>query len=255
YHLLSGRHPYARDQQLASSELVSSLLAGPPEPLARLAPEAPEELVAIAEKAMDRDAAARYASALELGEELNAWLEGRVVRAHRTGAWVELRKWIGRNRGAAAAILAVVLGLGALALVETLLRRDLARAQHETLEQAEGLRREDAHNRVALASAALSSGEISHLRELLAGCPADLRGWEWRHLWRESDTSEREFELPDLEIKSALPLADGKSLLVAGSAQPPRLRILDLASGRLVKEIALEQDESINNASLSADGA
>ncbi len=254
YHLLSGRHPYARERQLASSELVSFLLAGPPEPLVRLAPHAPEELVAIAEKAMERDPAARYASALELGEELNAWLEGRVVRAHRTGAWVELRKWVRRNRGAAAAILAVVLGLGALALVETLLRRDIARAQRETAQRAEELRREDAQNRVALASAALSSGEISHLRELLDGCPADLRGWEWRHLWRESDTSERKLELSDLELKSVLLLAGGEQLLCAGTAQPPRIQVVDLASGTVTRELVLETDESINNASLSADG-
>jgi hypothetical protein len=217
YHLLSGRHPYARERELASSEIVSALLAGPPEPLARIARRAPEELVAIAEKAMARDPARRYAGALELAEDLNAWLEGRVVRAHRTGAWVELEKWIGRNRGAAAAILAVVLGLAALALVESVLRRDVARAQRETALRAEELRREDAFDRMALASAALSNGEISHMRELLAGCPEDLRGWEWRHLSRESDSSERTLELPGLELKSAFLLGD------AGPCCAPRL--------------------------------
>ncbi len=253
YHLLAGNHPYARDRQLTSAELVSLLLAGPPEALARLAPRAPEELVAIAEKAMAREPAARYAGALELAEDLNAWLEGRVVHAHRTGAWIELRKWVGRNRGAAAAILAVVLGLGALALVESVRRREIEGAQRETALHAEELRREDTHNRVALASAALASGEIGHMRELLDGCPADLRGWEWRHLWRESDTSERTLEIPGLEIKSALPLAGGK-LLCAGTDVPPRIELRDLDSGRLEREIPLAPDEYVNNVSLSADG-
>jgi WD40 repeat protein len=253
YHLLSGRHPYARDTQLASREIVALVLAGPPEALARLEPRAPEELVAIAEKAMARDPARRYASALELAGDLNAWLEGRVVRAHRTGAWVELLKWVGRNRGAAAAILTVVLGLGALALTETLLRQDISRAQRETAQRAEELRRENAHNRVALAAAALASGEISHLSELLAGCPEDLRGWEWRHLWRESDTSAGTLELPGLELKSALLLPDGR-LLCAGTAEPPRIAIVDLASGRVTRELVLEPGEFINNATLSADG-
>src|SRR5690606_16522974 len=44
---------------------------------------------------------------------LGAYLEGRVVRAHRTGAWVELRKWIRRNKLASTGIaLAIVAVLG-----------------------------------------------------------------------------------------------------------------------------------------------
>src|SRR5262249_17983590 len=110
YHLLAGRRPYSRDKRLNTSELLSRIMAGAPEGLARVARNAPDELVAIAEKAMASEPADRYATVLELAGDLDAWLEGRVVRAHRTGAWVELRKWVGRNRGAAAAILAVVLG-------------------------------------------------------------------------------------------------------------------------------------------------
>jgi len=253
YHLLAGRHPYARDHGITSTELVASLLSGPPEPLRLLAPRAPDELAAVAEKAMARDPGARYASALELAADLEAWLEGRVVVAHRTGAWIELQKWVGRNRGAAAAILAVVLGLASLSVVQSLRRRDLERAQRETALRAEELRREDTHNRVALASAALASGEISHMRELLAACPDDLRGWEWHHLWRESDTAERTLEFPGLDVKSAFLLGEGE-LLCGGSALPPRIELRDLESGRVLREIRLGDDEFLNDVSVSADG-
>ncbi len=253
YHLLAGRHPYARERRLDSAELVQAILAGPPEPLAGLARGAPEELVAIAERAMARAPEQRYPGMLALGADLQAWLEGRVVRAHRTGAWAELVKWVGRNRGAAAAILAVILGLAANAAIQTLLRRDVERARSVSVRTAEELRREDAHNRVALASAALASGEISHLRALLAGCPADLRGFEWRHLWRESDTSTRTLEFPGLDVKSAFVLPGGRELLVAG-AGAHRLVVQDLASGERVRTLELAPESAVNGASLSADG-
>ena len=254
YHLLAGRHPYAGQRKLHSTELVQAVLAGPPAPLARVAPRAPEELVAIVEKAMARELGERSPSVLALAEDLDAWLEGRVVRAHRTGAWAELVKWVGRNRGAAAAVLAVVLGLVAIVTVQTLRRRDQERARQETAQRAEELRREDAHNRVALASAALSSGEIGHMRELLEGCPADLRGFAWRHLWRESDTSARALDFPGLELRSVLLLPGERELLVAGVGKPHRIVVQDLASGARVREIQLEPEQAINTVSLSADG-
>ena len=254
YHLLAGHHPYARERKLESEELVRAVLAGPPEPLARCAPRAPEELVAIAERAMARAPERRYESMLALATDLNAWLEGRVVRAHRTGAWAELVKWIGRNRGAAAAIVAVVVGLASIAAVQTILRRAVERAQTETAERAEELRREGALDRVALASTALASGEIGHARALLAACPEDLRGFEWRHLWRESDTSARTLEFPELDVKSAFVLPGGRELLVAGAGTPHRIAVQDLARGTRVRTLELAPESAINDVSLSADG-
>jgi formylglycine-generating enzyme required for sulfatase activity len=69
----------------------------------------PMELVAICEKAMAREKSERYASMQELAEELRAYLGDRVVKAHRTGAFAELTKWVRRNRGMAAAIAAACL--------------------------------------------------------------------------------------------------------------------------------------------------
>lgn len=113
YELLAGRAPYAQPGA-SSRQLLLSLLAGPPEPLARAAPKAPPELIAIAEQALSRDASKRYADLAEVALELRAYLEGRVVRAHRTGSWAELVKWVHRNRAlalvSAAATLSTLVG-------------------------------------------------------------------------------------------------------------------------------------------------
>ncbi|MCC7137024.1 MAG: protein kinase [Planctomycetes bacterium] len=103
YELLAGHAPYGDPgADLTLHAALLRMVKEPPTPLATRAPDAPPELVAIAEKAMARDPAARFSTAQELGEELHAFLEGRVVRSHRTGVLVELRKWVARNRWLAA---------------------------------------------------------------------------------------------------------------------------------------------------------
>jgi hypothetical protein len=112
-------------------EFLERVRGGRARPLAELAPEAPAELVAIAERALERDPTQRYASAAELAAELRAFVENRVVRAHRTGAWVEFAKWVRRNRAMAAAIAVALLaafgGIFATASVEAKGRSEATR--------------------------------------------------------------------------------------------------------------------------------
>ena len=129
YRLLAGRRPYEGEthDELASV-VLARILRGPPRPLRELAPDAPAELVAIAERAMAPRPEQRYHDMRSLADDLRAYLEGRVVRAHRTGALAELAKWIARNRLAAAGIAATLVAvLGGLAL--NLWRE--ARSRHE----------------------------------------------------------------------------------------------------------------------------
>lgn len=108
YHALAGKPPFTRGHEWETPrEVLARVLVGPPEALARIAPRTPAELVAITEKAMARERADRYASASELASDLQAFLEGRVVAAYRSGPLVELRKWVGRNRIVAATSLAL----------------------------------------------------------------------------------------------------------------------------------------------------
>ncbi len=114
YELLVGKPPYrtangACDPAAERAAARDALLAGAPTPIEALVDSAPTELVAICERAMQRDPELRYASALDLAEDLQAWLDGRVVRAHATGPWAELRKWVGRNRKVAATALGALL--------------------------------------------------------------------------------------------------------------------------------------------------
>jgi serine/threonine-protein kinase len=113
YHLLTGIMPYgARTGSAPSSrEVLERVRERAPAPLTSVQTGVAPELIAICNKAMQRDSRARYGSAAMLGGDLRAFLELRVVQAYRTGAVAELRQWVRRNRALAATALAAVLAL------------------------------------------------------------------------------------------------------------------------------------------------
>ncbi len=98
YHTLSRSAPYSDDARSTDMEaLVTLVRSQPPTRLGAMDEHAPAPLVAICERAMARDPAQRYESVTEFRAELEAWLDGRVVRSFESGAWAELRRWTQRN--------------------------------------------------------------------------------------------------------------------------------------------------------------
>jgi len=143
YHALGGARPHAGAEDEA---LLAAARRGRVQPLEQLAPDLPEELAAIVARAMASEPGQRYRDAGELAADLRAFLEGRVVRAHARGAWVELRKWFGRNRRVAL--------FGALALLGTLgglsaVLWTRARAEREITRLADARRLEELELRAA----------------------------------------------------------------------------------------------------------
>lgn len=119
YHLLAREAPYAKAGSGAA--LWRRIAAGPPDALESLAPGAPAELVAVATHAMAPKPSGRYADMTALARDLRAWLEGRVVSVHDRGPWMQVKKWIARNRALAAACAAALTLLLAGAAVSTIL--------------------------------------------------------------------------------------------------------------------------------------
>jgi tetratricopeptide (TPR) repeat protein len=116
YHLLAGRAPYVAE---SSAELLAAVHSGPPEALPK---SMPSELVAIVERAMSRDATARYPTARELADDLRRFQTGQLVGAHRYSLRQLLRRWIRRHRTAlvataAATVAAITIGVFALTRV------------------------------------------------------------------------------------------------------------------------------------------
>ncbi len=229
YHLLAGCRPYS---ELASSPLrvLEAVRAGPPASLIAGCRRLPAELIAVTERAMARDAGARYQSMQDLADDLRAFLEGRVVRAHRTGALIELRKWVQRNRGVAMAIAVVALGLVAALIWQ-------AGTNHE-------LRRRDYRSKVALAAHAAERADVRVVRELLAGCAPAMRGWEWHAIRRLSDASEVVLAEHDRAVQCVTASAGGTRLLTG--ARDGRLCLWDPDEVRLLR--AWQFDDFVGSA-------
>ena len=98
----SGRH---------RSELMERVRDQRIEPLERVCPAVPRDLVVIIGKAMARDPMDRYADAQALQADLDKFLEDRPISARRLSSLSLVRRWCRRNRGFAAALVAAALAI------------------------------------------------------------------------------------------------------------------------------------------------
>lgn len=180
YELLAGHPPYlGPGVRLSSKQLLEAVRSGPPKPIAALARDKPAGLVAICAKAIERDPRARYANAGELAEDLQAWLDHRVVRAHRTGALAELKAWILRNRLAAfsqaAGVSVLVTGLVAIIALQTAAVSRIDRGNRDL---------QDALYAATIIGAANAIEREDHetARQMLDRSDPARRHWEWHRL-------------------------------------------------------------------------
>jgi serine/threonine protein kinase len=114
YDLIGGRAPWAATTQLAAWEVAAS--GQPPPPLLRTAggDRVPRRLRRIVEKAMAQDPRARYASAAQVANELQAYLD-RKPTTHDRSRPARLGLWCRRNpQLALTALVAITLTLTAL---------------------------------------------------------------------------------------------------------------------------------------------
>ena len=182
YQLLTGHPPYVEPgARLSRHTILGMVIQGPPTRIETINPQAPAELVAICNKAMARDKKDRYAGSLELAEDLQAYLDGRVVRAYRTGAVAEFKSWVSRNRGTAVAALAVLVTalatLAGIVAVQSQHNREIRTARKET-------RRYLFDSNMQMVQQAWDNGGVLRARELLdrhrpRDDEEDIRSFAW----------------------------------------------------------------------------
>jgi WD40 repeat protein len=181
-----------------SGEALASISANRHTEPAKLTKLVRGELDWIVMKALEKDRNRRYETANAFAADLRRYLADEPVLACPPSAWYRFRKFTRRNRAAfvtaTAAALVVVAGVAGLATSNFLVareQRETAKALHDANAAREDLRRTNDRERVeayfrrtALAHAALSVNDLGGALRLLAECPEDLRGWEWRYLMR-----------------------------------------------------------------------
>jgi tetratricopeptide (TPR) repeat protein len=137
YELLAGEPPFAREARRADlkNQLRQLIASRPPAAVEKLAPGVAPELAAICDKALAHNASQRYRDMRELHDDLRAFLEGRVVRAYRTGAWAEFSKWVARNRALAGSLalvlVTVIVALASIGFIQTKARGELTASNQQ----------------------------------------------------------------------------------------------------------------------------
>ncbi|MBW2704335.1 MAG: protein kinase [Deltaproteobacteria bacterium] len=132
YEILTGQPPFEGTNSL---EVLGKVMSGQLRPARSLCPELPPELGAIAEKALQKDQAARYQDARKLASEIEAYLTGDRVKAHEYSSWALIKRLIDSNRLAFAVgvvgtlLLAIVLGVS---LRRIAAERDQAQVQRQS---------------------------------------------------------------------------------------------------------------------------
>jgi serine/threonine protein kinase len=113
YELLTLEPPHASD---SPARLIKRVADADPVHPRQINPDVPRDLETIVLKAMAREQSARYATARELAEDLEAFLEDRPIKARRTSSAARGWRWCRRNKAVAALALSTLVALSMAAV-------------------------------------------------------------------------------------------------------------------------------------------
>jgi eukaryotic-like serine/threonine-protein kinase len=195
YHLLTGRPPF---QAATLTEVLRQVVTIEPAAPRLLNPSLPRDLETICLKCLEKEAPRRYQTARELAGELGRFLEGKPIQARPVSAAGRGWKWCRRRPALAGmgATLALSLTLGLAGVLWEWRRATSGESLARQNAQAEFRQRyaADMHlaqlaverNNRPLAVSLLDKYRPDSVQpSTLNHQPStDLRGWEWRYLWR-----------------------------------------------------------------------
>ncbi|MCI0700947.1 MAG: protein kinase [Planctomycetia bacterium] len=207
YHQLTGQAPFAAETPLATLDLVSTTPVARP---SAVNPAVSRDLDTITLKCLEKEPSRRYTSAAELADDLERWRKGLPISARPTRAWEYAWRRVRRHPLVTALALTTLAALmGAIAVLaesndriqakeketrDAYLRECAMRYKlEETLQSEQATRRQLEEtitreqralylDRIIHAGRLYAANQLPQAWELLAICPEQFRGWEWRYL-------------------------------------------------------------------------
>ena len=262
YQLLTGQPPFVR---ATITETLRAVQDQEPSRPCKVNPAVPADLETICLKSLEKEAGKRYATAQELADDLARFLQDEpiharpVTRAERAWRWCRRKPALASFVAATALLLlAILIGspIAAYRINKALKAEQvqLKRAEEESLKARQIAYTSDMN----LAHQAVQEDDFYRALQLLERHRPDgkseiqdLRGWEWRYLWRQCQGEERFILGEHTGGATAVGmLADGKTVFSAG--RDKCVRLWDLESRRQVG--LLPHSEEVIGAAASPDG-
>jgi len=266
YEVLVGRPPF---QGPSFVDVLDQIRSADPVPVHRLRRDVPRDLETICLKCLAKSAAQRYATADELRDDLQRFLDGRPILARPPGRLEIAVKWIRRQPAIAALVASVAVFVTAVAGLEAWNASQLQTANDElqsalqqvTDEKARAVASEHEARGIAYAldmqsaSRARDQGDFLEFSRTINryrdGMPlAPFRGREWYLLERYTRTERRTLFTLNSPTYDILFGPQGQAAVVGEDAQ---VRIIDLRSGAVTTSWPTGQVE-VNSACFMPDG-
>jgi WD40 repeat protein/serine/threonine protein kinase len=244
YELLTARVPFR-----AATPVETMTLVGKQEPVSprRLQPNLPRDLETICLKCLEKDPARRYASALDLAEDLQRFLDDRPIQARCVGSIERVRRWCKRNPHPAASLAGIVCTF-LIAFVSVSLsywgaeaaRQDEADQRHEAQRRTRAERWERYRANIVAASSAFQVYNVASARRSLDASPEEYRNWEWRHFHSRLDLAQQVLDCPQAPHAHGALAFDGRRLVAYG--YDLRFRVWDTIDGREIDCFRLDHN-------------
>lgn len=253
--LLVGKPPFRGER---ASEIIEQVRSRPATSPRTINMRVPTDLDAICRKCLQKPPRKRYASALELADDLRRYLDGMPIKAHDNGLATRLFLWAGRRP--ALAFIVVLLGMMFCSTLiafligvvqgegdnrhgnqtfnnQALTQLEINNARAEVKKAREDEKLLGYYHDIARADATINEGRLNDAQLLLNSMAPTFRQWEWHYLIRKAKNGPTTTFQP-AAIRDIVSLAfspDGRGLAVAGtSAINPGhgvVSILDTFSG------------------------
>ena len=254
YELLTGRPPFGGANAL---EIVRQVLDDEPVAPSRLRPHVPRDLETICLKCLQKAPEERYVDAAALADDLSGFLKGEAIKARRVGHVERMLKWARRHP--VSVLVALVLGLGGVGGTMAWLWLRAAGARQQLAVALDGEKQAQEKYRqlmycraVDLAYRDWKETNLGRADQLLANCPADLRCWEWYHVFHLCHTDLLMVKSPHSSVRGVAFSPDGKRL--AGGSWDGEVKVWDAASGAMDLVLSSRSRGAVESVAFSPDG-